>query len=165
MGRRKVEVKRIEDEKTRQVTFSKRRSGLFKKARELAVLCDVDVALFVFSRRGKIYEFCSGDSLAKILEHYRSRNDEAAETVNAQRDAEAGRHLQGPDIGQMSVTELVQQEKQLDDALAQTKYRKDQLMMESVMNINEKSMQFVHEEDYLLPEENDFLESEVKAKY
>lgn len=61
MGRGKVELKRIEDKSSRQVTFSKRRSGLMKKARELSVLCDVDVALFIFSGRGKLYEFSSGD--------------------------------------------------------------------------------------------------------
>ncbi|KAK3035866.1 hypothetical protein RJ639_033003 [Escallonia herrerae] len=60
MGRRKVEMKRIEDKSSRQVTFSKRRGGLMKKARELSVLCGVDVGVVVFSCRGKLYDFCSG---------------------------------------------------------------------------------------------------------
>ncbi|KVH97823.1 Transcription factor, MADS-box [Cynara cardunculus var. scolymus] len=60
MGRRKLEMKRIEDKSSRQVTFSKRRSGLNKKARQLSVLCDVDIAVVVFSSRGKLYEYCSG---------------------------------------------------------------------------------------------------------
>ncbi|CAM8984687.1 unnamed protein product [Rhodiola kirilowii] len=59
MGRGKVQLKRIEDKKSRQVTFSKRRSGLMKKAMELSVLCDVDVALFIFSGKGKMYEYSS----------------------------------------------------------------------------------------------------------
>ncbi|GMN49270.1 hypothetical protein TIFTF001_018437 [Ficus carica] len=63
MGRKKVELKRIEDKSSRQVTFSKRRNGLIKKARELSVLCDVDVALLVFSSRGKLYQFSSGNGL------------------------------------------------------------------------------------------------------
>ncbi|KAL4586665.1 hypothetical protein LXL04_011307 [Taraxacum kok-saghyz] len=62
MGRRKLEMKRIEDKNSRQVTFSKRRSGLIKKARHLSLLCDVDVALVVFSSHGKLYEYCSGDA-------------------------------------------------------------------------------------------------------
>ncbi|KAL4586657.1 hypothetical protein LXL04_011299 [Taraxacum kok-saghyz] len=62
MGRRKLEIKRIEDKSSRLVTFSKRRTGLIKKARHLSVLCDVDVAVIVFSARGKLYEFCSGDN-------------------------------------------------------------------------------------------------------
>lgn len=59
MGRGRVELKRIENKINRQVTFSKRRNGLLKKAYELSVLCDAEVALIIFSNRGKLYEFCS----------------------------------------------------------------------------------------------------------
>eukprot|EP00268_Persea_americana_P026562 TRINITY_DN25_c0_g3_i1.p1 TRINITY_DN25_c0_g3~~TRINITY_DN25_c0_g3_i1.p1 ORF type:complete len:121 (-),score=19.40 TRINITY_DN25_c0_g3_i1:1210-1572(-) len=59
MGRGRVELKRIENKINRQVTFAKRRNGLLKKAYELSVLCDAEVALIVFSTRGKLYEFCS----------------------------------------------------------------------------------------------------------
>ncbi|CAN1137239.1 MADS-box protein AGL42 [Linum perenne] len=59
MGRRKVEMKKIEDKSRRQVTFSKRRKGLLKKAREISVLCDVQLALVVFSNRGRLYQFSS----------------------------------------------------------------------------------------------------------
>ncbi|GJW97674.1 K-box region and MADS-box transcription factor family protein [Tanacetum coccineum] len=62
MGRRKLEMKRIEDKNSRQVTFSKRRTGLMKKARQLSVLCDVDIAVVVFSSRGKLYEFSGGSN-------------------------------------------------------------------------------------------------------
>lgn len=64
MGRGKVQLKRIEDKIRRQVTFSKRRSGLMKKARELSVLCGVEVGLIIFSAKGRLYEFCSGDRYA-----------------------------------------------------------------------------------------------------
>ena len=60
MGRGRVELKRIENKINRQVTFAKRRNGLLKKAYELSVLCDAEVALIIFSSRGKLYEFCSG---------------------------------------------------------------------------------------------------------
>ncbi|XVF38525.1 hypothetical protein REPUB_Repub20aG0109600 [Reevesia pubescens] len=59
MGRGRVELKRIENKINIQVTFSKRRNGLLKKAYELSVLCDVEVALIIFSSRGKLYEFGS----------------------------------------------------------------------------------------------------------
>lgn len=52
-------MKRIENETSRQVTFSKRRNGLLKKAFELSVLCDAEVALIIFSTRGRLYEFSS----------------------------------------------------------------------------------------------------------
>ncbi|KAM3334959.1 hypothetical protein ACQJBY_029395 [Aegilops geniculata] len=60
MARRgRVELRRIEDRTSRQVRFSKRRSGLFKKAFELAVLCDAEVSLLVFSPAGRLYEYAS----------------------------------------------------------------------------------------------------------
>ncbi len=59
MGRGKIEIKKIENPTSRQVTFSKRRGGLLKKAHELAVLCDAEVALIVFSSTGKLFEFSS----------------------------------------------------------------------------------------------------------
>ncbi|KAF7817457.1 agamous-like MADS-box protein AGL104 [Senna tora] len=53
MGRVKLQIKKIENLTNRQVTFSKRRNGLIKKAYELSVLCDVDVALIMFSPSGR----------------------------------------------------------------------------------------------------------------
>ncbi|XP_022737336.1 MADS-box protein CMB1-like [Durio zibethinus] len=70
MGRGRDELKRIENKINRQVTFAKRRNGLLKKGYELSVLCDAEVALIVFSNRGKLYEFCSSSSMMKTLEKY-----------------------------------------------------------------------------------------------
>jgi SRF-type transcription factor (DNA-binding and dimerisation domain) len=61
MVRGKREMRRIEDTASRQVTFTKRRGGLLKKAFELSVLCDAEVALVIFSTRGKLFEFSSCD--------------------------------------------------------------------------------------------------------
>ena len=52
-----MELKRIENKINRQVTFAKRRNGLLKKAYELSVLCDAEIALIVFSSRGRLYEY------------------------------------------------------------------------------------------------------------
>lgn len=61
MGRVKLEIKKIENPTNRQVTYSKRRNGLVKKAYELSVLCDIDLALIMFSPSGKLtqYSNCS----------------------------------------------------------------------------------------------------------
>lgn len=64
-----MELKRIENKINRQVTFSKRRNGLLKKAYELSVLCDAEIALIIFSNRGKLYEF-SSSGMTKTLERY-----------------------------------------------------------------------------------------------
>ncbi|KAI7736157.1 hypothetical protein M8C21_009748 [Ambrosia artemisiifolia] len=63
MGRGKVTLRRIENKINRQVTFSKRRSGLLKKAHEISVLCEVDVALIVFSSKGKLSEYATNASV------------------------------------------------------------------------------------------------------
>ncbi|XP_066367886.1 uncharacterized protein [Miscanthus floridulus] len=70
MGRGKVQLKRIENKINRQVTFSKRRSGLLKKAHEISVLCDAEVALIIFSTKGKLYEYSTDSCMDKILERY-----------------------------------------------------------------------------------------------
>uniref|UniRef100_A0A803N373 MADS-box domain-containing protein n=1 Tax=Chenopodium quinoa TaxID=63459 RepID=A0A803N373_CHEQI len=59
MGRGRVQLKRIENKINRQVTFSKRRIGLLKKAHEISILCDADVALIIFSTKGKLFEYAS----------------------------------------------------------------------------------------------------------
>ncbi|KAL8097598.1 hypothetical protein AgCh_030650 [Apium graveolens] len=67
MGRGKVELKKIEDKSNRQVTFSKRRPGLLKKAKELSILCDVEVAVHIFAKSGKVFQFHSGESMGFAL--------------------------------------------------------------------------------------------------
>nr|AOC50670.1 APETALA3 [Bocconia frutescens] len=62
MGRGKIEIKRIENATNRQVTYSKRRAGIMKKARELTVLCDAEVSLIMFSSTGKFSEYISPSS-------------------------------------------------------------------------------------------------------
>ncbi|KAF3599069.1 hypothetical protein F2Q69_00033922 [Brassica cretica] len=59
MAREKIRIKKIDNLTARQVTFSKRRRGIIKKASELSILCDADVALIIFSATGKLFEFSS----------------------------------------------------------------------------------------------------------
>uniref|UniRef100_A0A0V0HPI5 Putative ovule protein n=1 Tax=Solanum chacoense TaxID=4108 RepID=A0A0V0HPI5_SOLCH len=73
MGRKKVEIKRIEDKSSRQATFSKRRNGLMKKAKQLSILCDVDVAVLVFSSRGRLFEFSSTNRFFFIFIFFTSK--------------------------------------------------------------------------------------------
>ncbi|RXH85394.1 hypothetical protein DVH24_002492 [Malus domestica] len=59
MGRGKVVIRRIDNLTSRQVTFSKRRNGLLKKAKELSILCDAEVGLIIFSSTGRLYDYAS----------------------------------------------------------------------------------------------------------
>ncbi|CAL0303426.1 unnamed protein product [Lupinus luteus] len=61
MGKGRVVVERIEKKISRQVTFSKRRSGLLKKGFELSMICDVVVALIIFSSRGKLHQYSTNE--------------------------------------------------------------------------------------------------------
>nr|XP_011463250.1 PREDICTED: MADS-box transcription factor 23-like isoform X2 [Fragaria vesca subsp. vesca] len=72
MGRGKVELKRIENPISRQVTFSKRRTSILKKAFELSVLCDTEVALIVFSPSSKPDLYASHD-INRTIAMYRSQ--------------------------------------------------------------------------------------------
>ncbi|XP_017975151.1 PREDICTED: truncated transcription factor CAULIFLOWER D isoform X3 [Theobroma cacao] len=144
MGRGKVQLKRIEDKSSRQVTFSKRKTGLIKKARELSVLCDVELGLVIFSPRGKLYQFSSGESLRTILDRYLNHVDEEAAVCNRVNEAKqihdefidlwrgtslqamVERHIEGQNIEQLNMTQLVQLERQLDSILRQTRNRKEE---------------------------------------
>lgn len=53
MGRVKLKIKRLESTSNRQVTYSKRRNGILKKARELSILCDIEIILLMFSPTGR----------------------------------------------------------------------------------------------------------------
>ncbi|XP_042460297.1 ribosome biogenesis protein BOP1 homolog [Zingiber officinale] len=63
----RVEVRRIENKINRQVTFSKRKVGLLKKACELSVLCDVELSLIIFSSRGKLFDFSTASRGCDVL--------------------------------------------------------------------------------------------------
>ncbi|XP_027192390.1 agamous-like MADS-box protein MADS3 isoform X2 [Cicer arietinum] len=143
MGRGRVELKRIENKINRQVTFSKRRNGLLKKAYELSVLCDAEVALIIFSSRGKLYEFGSVGT-TKTIERYQ-RCSFNPQPDDHQIDCETQswyqevsklkakyeslqrtqRHLLGEDLGPLNIKELQSLEKQLEGALAQARQRKE----------------------------------------
>ncbi|KAF9661562.1 hypothetical protein SADUNF_Sadunf19G0081600 [Salix dunnii] len=70
MARGKVQLKRIENQVHRQVTFCKRRAGLLKKAKELSVLCDAEIGVFIFSAHGKLYELATKGTMQGLIERY-----------------------------------------------------------------------------------------------
>ncbi|XP_048493345.1 MADS-box transcription factor 27 isoform X2 [Beta vulgaris subsp. vulgaris] len=75
MGRGKIVIKRIDNSTSRQVTFSKRRNGLLKKARELSILCDAEVGVVIFSSSGRLYDF-TNSNMTKVIERYNKLKEE-----------------------------------------------------------------------------------------
>lgn len=69
MGRKKIKIEPIQEGRNRQVTYLKRKAGLFKKAHELATLTDSQVAVIVFGHNGRLSQFCSGD-IDQVLLRY-----------------------------------------------------------------------------------------------
>ena len=69
MGRNKIVIERITNERNRQATFTKRKNGLMKKAMELSILCDCEIALIIFSSNGKLFQYSSTD-MDKVLLRY-----------------------------------------------------------------------------------------------
>jgi len=82
VGHKKIEIKKIDKASNRQVTFSKRRQGLFKKASELCVLCDAHVAMVVFSPSDKLFCFGKPNNIDTILNSYLNETTEF-EDVNS----------------------------------------------------------------------------------
>ncbi|XP_037426155.1 MADS-box transcription factor 1-like isoform X1 [Triticum dicoccoides] len=155
MGRGKVEIRRIENKTTRQVTFTKRRNGLLKKAYELSLLCDAEVALVIFSGGGRLFEFSSSSCMYKILERYRTCNHNSPEAtpsveneINYQEYLKlktrleylqsSQRNILGEDLGPLSMRELEQIENQIDISLKHIRTRKEQELLDQNKDLRKK---------------------------
>ncbi|KAK2853476.1 hypothetical protein Q5P01_006137 [Channa striata] len=82
MGRKKIQISRIVDERNRQVTFMKRKFGLMKKAYELSVLCDCEIALIIFNSSNKLFQYASTD-MDKVLLKYTEYNEPHESRTNS----------------------------------------------------------------------------------
>ncbi|KAG8659654.1 agamous-like MADS-box protein MADS2 [Manihot esculenta] len=156
MGRGRVELKRIENKINRQVTFAKRRNGLLKKAYELSVLCDAEVALIIFSNRGKLYEFSSISNMLKTLDRYQKCSYGAVEVNKPAKELESSyreylklkakfeslqrtqRNLLGEDLGPLNTKELEQIERQLESSLKQVRSTRTQFMLDQLSDLQNK---------------------------
>ncbi|KAH6767041.1 tRNA synthetase class II K and family protein [Perilla frutescens var. hirtella] len=81
-GRKKIEIKKIENLSNRQVTFSKRRVGLFKKAAELCILSGAEIAIIVHSLGKRIFAFGHRDT-ESVVDRFLSGGEERDEGVAA----------------------------------------------------------------------------------
>ncbi|CAF2109948.1 unnamed protein product [Brassica napus] len=81
MGRVKLEIKRIENTTNRQVTFSKRRNGLIKKAYELSILCDIDIALIMFSPSDRLSLFSGKTRIEDVFTRFINLSNQERENA------------------------------------------------------------------------------------
>nr|BAG48496.1 AGL6-like MADS-box transcription factor [Cryptomeria japonica] len=147
MGRGKVVLQRIENKINRQVTFSKRRQGILKKAQELAVLCDAEVALVIISAKGKVYDY-GNVGTHKTLERYQKCSYSLQDSTAIDRESQnwhfevanlrhqhaelerIKKHLSGEDLHDLSIQYLQQLEDDLDKALLKVRRERERQLQE-----------------------------------
>ncbi|XP_042411484.1 agamous-like MADS-box protein MADS1 isoform X1 [Zingiber officinale] len=167
MGRGKIEIKRIENTTNRQVTFCKRRNGLLKKAYELSVLCDAEVALVVFSSRGRLYEYATNSARTTIERYKKACRDTAntghASEVNAQYYQQessklrqqinqlqsTNRHLLGESLASMSLRDIKQLETRLEKGVTKIRSKKNELMLAEIDYMQRREMELQNGNMYL----------------
>ncbi|KAL1308778.1 MADS-box protein SVP isoform X3 [Arachis ipaensis] len=115
MVRQKIKIKMIDNITARQVTFSKRRRGIFKKAQELSVLCDAEVALIIFSATGRLFEYASS------------------------------RQMKGEDFQGLNLQDLLQLEKALQTGLNRVIETKEKRIMDDIAALQKKGAELEQE--------------------
>ncbi|XP_066349994.1 MADS-box transcription factor 31-like isoform X2 [Miscanthus floridulus] len=152
MGRGKVELKKIENPTNRQVTFSKRRMGLFKKANELAILCDAQIGVIIFSGSGRMYEYSSPPwRIANIFDRYLKAPSTRFEEMDIQQEMtrmkdERNRlrmimaQYMGEDLASFSVQDLSNLEQQIEFSLYKVRLRKQELLDQQLLEIRQREM-------------------------
>nr|AJP06266.1 DAL10 [Pinus tabuliformis] len=165
MGRGKIELKKIESTSNRQVTFSKRRMGLLKKAQELSVLCDAEVGVIIFSNTGRLYDF-SSSSMEKMIEAYyrfvekNSHSQQPHLPIHPNQDL--GRLMQelqaiestykksiGEELSSLSITDLKRLEHQLELGISRIRGRKNHLVEEQIANLQCRERELLEENNVL----------------
>lgn len=166
MGRGKIEIKKIENANSRQVTFSKRRGGLLKKARELAILCDAEVALIIFSNTGKLFQY-SSSGMNRTLSRYHKCVDfpdtpmvecgperQQSKELDTLKDEIAElqkKHLRllGKELTDLGLNELQKLEQELSEGLVLVKEAKEELLMEQLEQSKIQERQVILENETL----------------
>ncbi|XP_024968289.1 MADS-box transcription factor 23-like [Cynara cardunculus var. scolymus] len=162
MGRGKIPIRRIENPTSRQVTFSKRSNGLLKKAKELAILCDAEVGLVIFSNTGRLHEYASS-SMTKVTERYNKVKEECRQLVNPTADVkfwqgeaarmrqqlqylqQSHRQLFGEELSGLNVKDLQKLENQLETSLKNVRINKEHIFTEEIKELHRKGNHIVQE--------------------
>ncbi|XP_050260236.1 MADS-box protein JOINTLESS-like isoform X3 [Quercus robur] len=156
MTRKKIEIKKIDNTTARQVTFSKRRRGLFKKACELSTLCDAEIALMVFSATGKLFDYASS-SMQQVIERHNLHPDNLGkmDQLSLELQLENGasyamlskeiedkthelRKMKGEELHGMDIEELQKLEKVLEVGLSRVTETKDERFLEEITALQQK---------------------------
>nr|XP_016513626.1 PREDICTED: MADS-box protein JOINTLESS-like isoform X4 [Nicotiana tabacum] len=158
MVRQKIQIKKIDNLTARQVTFSKRRRGLFKKAQELSTLCDADIGLIVFSATGKLFEY-SSSSMMQLIDKHKVHSDrdmdspDQLQSFNLQSEkknygilsrefAEKNRELRqlnGEELQGLGLEELMKLEKIVEGGISRVMKIKGEKFMREISSLKKKA--------------------------
>ncbi|MED6106558.1 hypothetical protein PIB30_005544 [Stylosanthes scabra] len=159
MTRKKIEIKKIDNISSRQVTFSKRRKGLFKKAQELNTLCDAEIALIVFSTTNKLFQYATS-SMQRVIEKHNHYSEIHRSVENSDQDydmlckkeeqkALELRQLNGEDLQGLTLKELQKLEEQLQRGLTTALKVKDEKIKLEISNLKRKGVKLMEENNNL----------------
>ncbi|KAK4782472.1 hypothetical protein SAY86_016574 [Trapa natans] len=154
MTRGKIQIKPIENWTNRQVTYSKRRNGLFKKARELAVLCDAKVSLIMISCNNRLHEYTSPTTTTKEMideyqktlgvdvwsSHYEAMEEELTKLkeLNSDLRLQINRRRLGEGLDSLGMGELCGLEHEIGEALQVIRERKMKVLTSEIDKTNKK---------------------------
>ncbi|XP_075673703.1 MADS-box protein SVP-like isoform X2 [Castanea sativa] len=171
MTRKKIQIKKIDNTTARQVTFSKRRRGLFKKAYELSTLCDAEIALMVFSATGKLFDYASS-SMQQVTERHNLRPENLRKmdqlslelqgtsysmlSKEMEDKAHELRRIKGEGLHGMDIEELQKLEKVLEIGLSRFTETKGERFLEEITALQQKGAQLMEENQRLKQMENLF---------
>ncbi|CAO2823472.1 unnamed protein product [Amaranthus hypochondriacus] len=175
LGRGKIEIKRIENTTNRQVTFCKRRNGLLKKAYELSVLCDAEVALIVFSSRGRLYEYANHSVKGTINRYKKAYSDQSGAGSVAEANAQyyqqesmklrknicslndsnkaLYRRMMGEGLNELKTKELKNLESKLERSISRIRSKKNELLFAEI--------EFMQKREIELHNSNQFLQARI----
>ncbi|CAN1188727.1 MADS-box protein SVP [Linum perenne] len=162
MAREKIKIRKIDNLTARQVTFSKRRRGLIKKAEELGILCDAEVALIIFSATGKLFDYSSSSmkgTLARYSMHSNNLNKldqpflelqlENSNYIRLIKEVSDKTHqlrqLRGEDLNGLNIEELQQLERKLEAGLQRVIETKGERIMNEISSLERKGEQLMQE--------------------
>ncbi|XP_057493571.1 MADS-box protein SVP-like isoform X2 [Actinidia eriantha] len=155
MVRQRIQIKKIDNLTARQVTFSKRRRGLFKKAQELSTLCDAEIALIVFSATGRLFEY-SSSSMNQVIERHNLQGNNLVQLNQPSLELQLEnstyamlcneveertrelRQLKGEELHGLGVEELKKLEKSLEGGLGRVLKTKDERFEKEITALKRK---------------------------
>ncbi|CAO2813782.1 unnamed protein product [Amaranthus hypochondriacus] len=166
MVRQRIQIKKIDNITTRQVTFSKRRRGLIKKAQELSTLCDAEIGLIVFSSTNKLFEY-SNSRMAQVLQrhmlHVDNPNKLEESSIQLESEDSLGKFLSkeleekiqevsrinGEDLDTLSFDELIKLERQVERSQIKVRRAKGEKLQTEIVNLKRKEIQIAKENQVL----------------